>query len=214
MLLKRLILRTAACFIVFPAEVAGTVSIDERGMTMMYGYDYRWWWWWIEVLCYEWRNWKIASQHFVRTIRAQYAYAAFSTVSDGLVFVAQLAQFIETRFNENEEEAMKPLRKLQKVMHLPPSLQGLSYERISPEQAEIVVCIDATFSINRHKSSQLGMVAMISDAKSDKIKIIHYLSSKSKRLYKSVLSAELFTLVYGWDVGFVIAHQLGESLDR
>ncbi len=51
------------------------------------------------------------------SIRAKYAYASFSSVPDELVFSAMLAQFTERRYNRKEEDAMKLLRKLSKLIH-------------------------------------------------------------------------------------------------
>lgn len=46
------------------------------------------------------------------------------------------------------------------------------------------------------------------------IKIVHFVPSKSKRVCKSVLAAELLAFVNGFDIGYVIAHSLGEIVGR
>lgn len=139
-----------------------------------------------------------------RSIRAKIAYASFSTAPDSLVFVAHLAQYTESRYNSDELNPMRILRKLLKIMKGYPSLGGLRFVHIPPQSLEVVVCIDAAFAVNKDNSSQLGVVAMLLNKNTFESNIIHFLSIKSKRVCKSVLSAELFSLVDGFDIGYSI----------
>lgn len=76
------------------------------------------------------------------------------------------------------------------------------------------MCIDAALAANLDKLSQLGMLAMIRNNVNGKVNIVHYKSTKSKRVCKSVLAAELFAFVEGYHVGFTFAHTLGELHGR
>jgi len=143
-----------------------------------------------------------------RSARAQYAYACFSTCPNALVFVAKLSQVTESMFKSDPEPAMKILRKLRKLIRNNSALAGLKYRYIPPELMEVVVCIDGAFATNHDKTSQLGFIVMLRNKEDGTVNVIHYASYKSKRVCKSVLAAELFAMVDGYDVGFSIRHAL------
>lgn len=67
-----------------------------------------------------------------RSIRARYAYAAYSTIPDVLVFVSFLSQFTESTFEGKKQEAVSTLLRLEKKLksHLQP---GLKYFPLNPE---------------------------------------------------------------------------------
>lgn len=74
-----------------------------------------------------------------------------------------------------------------------------------------MVCIDAVFAVNMDKSSHIGILAMIRDQSNGRCNIIHYASTLSKRVWKSLLAAKLFAFVDGYDVGYVICYALQDS---
>lgn len=82
------------------------------------------------------------SFEYFRSLRAKYAYAAYSTVPSALVFVAKLAQYTSVRCEDEKEEASRLIRNLSKVLHLTSSLSGLKYINIPPQNVEVVVCLD------------------------------------------------------------------------
>lgn len=145
-----------------------------------------------------------------RSLRQKLAYAAYSSMPDILVYVARLAQFTESMYLKDSVEALRLLKKCILVMKAGPSLNGIKYVTIPSDKMEVVVCIDAAFATNPDKSSQLGVIAMIRNMETCDANIVHYTSSKSKRIAKSVLAAELFAMVDGFDLGFSIK----ESLER
>ena len=59
-----------------------------------------------------------------RSLRAKYAYAAYSSAPDILVYVAVLAQYTHTRFEQSKDEALQLLRKMRKVALALPSQTG------------------------------------------------------------------------------------------
>ena len=117
-----------------------------------------------------------------RRIRAKLAYAAFSTCSDGLVYIAYLSQFTTFRYREENMEAMRILRKAVKVIKSTPSINGLNFVRIEPKRLEVVACIDASFATNKERLSQLGILVMLRNAKLGLVNVIHYSSTKSQRI--------------------------------
>ncbi len=132
---------------------------------------------------------KLSFEEF-RHIRAEYAYAAFSTVPNVLVYVDKLAQFTDKRYTAERDEALRLLRKLAKKILSSSSLGGLRYVNIPPDSAEVFICIDAAFATNEEKSSQLGLLAMVQNTRNGNVNIVHHSSTKSKRVCKSVLAVE------------------------
>ena len=68
---------------------------------------------------------------------------------------------------------------------------------------EVVAFTDTAFANNKDLSSQLGYVIALRDA-SGKCNVVHWSSSKCRRVTKSVLAAELYALVLGFDVASCI----------
>lgn len=130
-----------------------------------------------------------------RSVRVQYAYAAFSTVPQVLIFVAMSSQVTEERYMSEQADVLKLFRKLQTETHKENSIRGLTFCYIPPEQVEIVICIDAAFAINKDNSSQLGIRVLTRHKQTGLVNIIHYTSAKSKRVCKSALAAELFAFM-------------------
>ena len=53
---------------------------------------------------------------------------------------------------------------------------------------------------------------MLRNSKNGYVNIIHFSSTKSKRVSKSFPAAELFALVDGFDIGYAISHTVGNIL--
>ena len=98
-----------------------------------------------------------------RSVRAKFAYAAYSTTPDVLVYVAHLAQYTEDRFASEKVNALRVLKKLKKTIGTNPSTSGLKFVNFDPKNLEVVVCIDAAFAVNKDSTSQIGIVAMLRD---------------------------------------------------
>ena len=143
-----------------------------------------------------------------RSVRQKLAYAAYSSMPDILVFMARLAQYTQAMYEKDKPEVSRLLRKAVKVLLRGPSMNGIRYVTILPENMEVVVCVDAAFATNPDKSSQLGILVLVRDTKSKAANVLHYASSKSKRVAKSVLAAELFAMIDGFDAGFSIRKTL------
>lgn len=99
----------------------------------------------------------------IRKIKAQYAYATFSTVSHILTMTALLSQVTELRFRSAKAHVIKLLRYLQWRAHADIVLQGLTLKSIPRHNLKVLVCIDSAFATNDDKSVKLGFISLLSD---------------------------------------------------
>lgn len=77
----------------------------------------------------------------------------------------------------------------------------------------MAVFVDAGFAANPDSSSQMGFLVTLMD-KNNNVNIVHYGSLKSKRITRSVLAAELFAMVHGFDIASTIRLTLNSMMDR
>lgn len=99
--------------------------------------------------------------------------------------------------------------------------RGLNYVPIDLSRAKLMIFTDGSFANNRDLSSQLGfMVTLVNESqKGDHTflirgNMIHWSSTKCKRVTRSVLASELYGMVNGFDIGIAIATTLKLVTDR
>ncbi|KAI1670831.1 hypothetical protein L13192_04188 [Pyrenophora tritici-repentis] len=98
--------------------------------------------------------------------------------------------------------------------------RGLRYITVNLTEAKLIVFVDGSFANNKDLSSQLGFVLMLVnesiDANTFTIQgnIIHYSSTKCKRVTRSVLASEIYGIVNGFDIGIAIATTLRIVTER
>ncbi len=80
---------------------------------------------------------------------------------------------------------------------------GLKFVKLDIKTLYFAVFVDSSFANNPDFSSQLGYVLCLMDADNN-ANIVHYSSLKSKRITRSVLAAELYAMVHGFDHGCTI----------
>jgi hypothetical protein len=87
--------------------------------------------------------------------------------------------------------------------------------------AKLMVFVDGSFANNKALSSQLGFVMMLvnESAETDNTftirgNVIHYSSTKCKRVTRSVLASEIYGMVNGFDMGIAIASTLRMITER
>lgn len=119
-----------------------------------------------------------------------------------------LPQISEECFKAEKARAIKVLKKLQPALYTENILNDLKLLNVMPGNGVVVVCIDAAFAVNIDKSSEMGVLVMPRNKVYGTVNIIHYSSSKSKRVCKSVSAAELFAFFDSHDVGYTINHTL------
>lgn len=102
----------------------------------------------------------------------------------------------------------------------------LQFIELSPEGLKIFVFVDAAFANNKDLSSQLGYVIILANeakqTSDDDTKaairvtgnIIHWSSTKSKRVVRSVLAAELYAMVAGFDIAAALKETINKVMDR
>jgi ribonuclease HI len=78
---------------------------------------------------------------------------------------------------------------------------------------KLLVFTDAAFANAEGYASQLGAMIVLAD-EDGRANILHWFSHKSKRVTRSVAAAELYGLVHGLDIAFVLKHTLGSILKR
>ena len=131
-----------------------------------------------------------------------------------LVLISKLSLFTEDRYASENSEARRILKKGIYEIRFDIAQNGMNFLPIPEKEMEVVIAIDASFGVNFDKSSQSGIIVMIRDKTDGTANIMHYSSAETKRVRKSVLSAELFALVHGFDIGFLVSHTLSRILGR
>lgn len=97
---------------------------------------------------------------------------------------------------------MKTLKKITKILK-DTAEQGLHFVKLGLDTARIVLISDASFANTKDLRSQLGYLVLMVDANED-CNILHYASNRSKIISRSVMAAELFALVLGFDNAYVV----------
>ncbi|XP_044715042.1 polyprotein [Hirsutella rhossiliensis] len=91
-------------------------------------------------------------------------------------------------------------------------LRGLTYKPIDLATAKLMVFTDGSFANNKDLSSQLGFVIALVNETNHKEKqfeisgnIVHWSSTKCKRVTRSVLASEIYGMANGFDIGISLA---------
>jgi len=74
------------------------------------------------------------------------------------------------------------------------------------------VFTNASFANNKDLSSQIGYVLVLADA-TRRANIIHWSSTKCKRVTRSVLASELYGMAHGFDIGASVKTTLDKALE-
>lgn len=92
--------------------------------------------------------------------------------------------------------------------------RGLKYIPLDLSKANLYVFVDGSFANNRDLSSQIGFVIVLANEITEDFKftlkgnIIHYSSTKSKRVTRSVLASEIYGMVGGVDMAYALSTTL------
>jgi len=100
--------------------------------------------------------------------------------------------------------------------------RGLRYAQLDLEKAKIYVFVDGSFANNRDLSSQIGYVIVLgNESSSDHAEsfelfgnVLHWSSTKCKRVTRSVLASEIYGMSAGFDLGYVLNHTLATICER
>jgi hypothetical protein len=80
------------------------------------------------------------------------------------------------------------------------STRGLNYVPLDSQTLRLIVFTDASFANNKDLSSQIGYVVVLADS-TNRANVIHWSSTKCKRVTRSVLASELYAMGHGFDIG-------------
>jgi len=102
--------------------------------------------------------------------------------------------------------------------------RGLSYIPLQLERTKLFVFVDGSFANNQDLSSQIGYVIILATENATspyeenvfqiRGNLIHWSSTKSKRVTRSVLASEIYGMVGGVDMAFAIKSTLDMILVR
>jgi len=98
--------------------------------------------------------------------------------------------------------------------------RDLRYVTVNLIEAKLMVFIDGSFANNKDLSSQLGFVLMLVNESADtntftiRGNVIHYSSTKCKRVTRSVLASEIYSIVNGFNIGIAITTTLRIITER
>jgi hypothetical protein len=90
--------------------------------------------------------------------------------------------------------------------------RDLKYVRLNQTSLRLIIFIDSFFANNRDLSSQIDYVICLAD--DTHANILHWSSIKCKRVIRSVLTVELFAMIYDFDVDSVLKSTLIKMLDN
>ena len=76
----------------------------------------------------------------------------------------------------------------------------------------MIVFTDASFTNNRDLSSQIGYILVLADG-TGYANIIHWSSTKYKRVTRSVLASELYSMAYGFNMGTSVKSTIDRVLE-
>lgn len=91
--------------------------------------------------------------------------------------------------------------------------RGLRFMPLDEETIQVVVFVDGAFANNKDLSSQIGYIVTMRDA-TGTCNIVHWSSTKCRRVTKSVLAAKLYAFVQGFDVGSCFKATLDQLYGR
>lgn len=92
--------------------------------------------------------------------------------------------------------------------------RGLKFIPLDLRKANLYVFVDGSFANNRDLSSQIGFIIVLANEIMEEFKftlkgnIIHYSSTKSKRVTRSVLASEIYGMVGGVDMAYALSTTL------
>lgn len=89
---------------------------------------------------------------------------------------------------------------------------GLRFIKLNEEELQITVFTDSSFANNADYSSQIGFIIVLGDNKN--CNILHWSSTKCKRITRSILASELYAMVAGFDAACVLKHTIDSIMER
>jgi hypothetical protein len=76
----------------------------------------------------------------------------------------------------------------------------------------LIIFTDILFANNRDLSSQIGYILVLVDG-TGYTNIIHWFSTKYKRVTRSILASELYSMAYGFNMGILVKSIIDRVLE-
>jgi hypothetical protein len=150
-----------------------------------------------------------ASLEQLVSVRAAMQYFATSTRPD----LAAPCQLLASRIGFHADVSIyTAMNRLVETANASAS-NGLTFVPLDLTKVRVVVFTDASFANAEKYKSQLGFVICLADDNNN-ANIVHFGSSKCKRVTRSVMAAELHGLVLGFDNAFSVREMVSEILGR
>jgi len=98
--------------------------------------------------------------------------------------------------------------------------RGLRFVPLDLSTAKLMVFADGSFANNKDLTSQIGyVICLVNEEITPESftvtgNLVHWQSSKCKRVTRSVLASEIYGLVNGFDLGYVLAETLRTIMNR
>ncbi|EED20730.1 conserved hypothetical protein [Talaromyces stipitatus ATCC 10500] len=121
-----------------------------------------------------------------------------------------VAQRALAQATQPDEEDIKALNKRLKWQADNPN-RGLRFVKIDLRTAQLYAFVDASFANNKDSSSQIGYIIVLADAQNN-ANILHWSSTKCKRITRSVLASEMYGMANGFDAAAAIKSTLTQLL--
>jgi hypothetical protein len=149
------------------------------------------------------QNLSIKDQYIAQ--RARGAYISSVCQPESAYDLSVAAQAVEPTEND--------VKKLNKRIQwqIENAARGLRFVKLEKESLRLLVFTDASFANNKDLSSQIGYVLVLADD-AGRANILHWSSTKCKRVTRSVLASELYGMVHGFDMGASVKSTVDKAL--
>jgi hypothetical protein len=137
--------------------------------------------------------------------RARGAYIASVCQPEAAYDLSTAAQAIDV--TEDEVNTLNKRLKWQ----IENAARGIRFAKLAQNSLQLLVFTDASFANNKDFSSQIGYVLALADA-TGTANIVHWSSTKCKRVTRSVLASELYAMAHGFDIGASIKSTIDKTL--
>ena len=134
-----------------------------------------------------------------------------NTRPDLLYEISQLAQVTQLRYDTEKKRIVQRANRAVRYAHNNPS--KIMFPKLEAKSLRIVGYSDAGYSSNNDLSSQLGRIVLLMDESGAAAPII-FKSYKSRRISRSVLSAEANAFADLYDDAYALRSQLEHALSR
>ena len=137
--------------------------------------------------------------------RARGAYIASVCQPEAAYDLSAAAQAIDP--TKNDVKALN--KRLQ--WQIENAARGLRFVKLEKNTLQLLVFTDASFANNKDLSSQISYVLVLTD-KYRSANILHWSSTKCKRVTRSVLASELYAMAHGFDIAAATKSTIDKAL--